>query len=327
MASVRILEYPLGTDFIRGPFMNSAIAACCLLLLSGAGLGPAPQKTIRSEVSLVDLYFSALDGRGNPVDGLKMEDFRVFENGMEQQIEFFSEAEKRTDAILTIALLVDTSRSVNDKLRYEIDTAAEFFREILRPDRDLALVAQFDSEVSLVRDFTQDQGALIRALEGLKAGTSTALYDAVYLIAAQKMRHEAGRRVMVVLSDGEDTSSLVTREEAIEAAQKSDCLLYGIGVQGSGTAGGFGPLKNMAERTGGAFFSPRARFDDIRETFLSIGRDLRGQYSLAYSPKDKRKNGTFRAIEIRCGTKGVRIRARRGYYAPEPARDGAEAAP
>jgi VWFA-related protein len=176
---------------------------------------------------------------------------------------------------------------------------------------------QFDSEVNLVQDFTQNQGSLVGALKSLRAGGDTSLYDAVYLAAEEKLRYEAGRKVMVVISDGEDTASIVSKEEAIEAAQKSDTLIYGIGVRGRRSLGGFGDLERFAEQTGGAFFSPRAEFKEIQETFRKIGRDLSGQYSLAYSPTDKRKDGTFRKIEIECNKRGIRIRARRGYYAPD----------
>jgi len=142
-------------------------------------------------------------------------------------------------------LIIDTSGSVKDKLRYEIETAAEFFREILRPGKDLALIIQFDSEVNLVQDFTQNQNDLVGALNSIRAGGDTSLYDAVYLAAEEKLRYEAGRKVMVVISDGEDTSSLVSREEAIEAAQKSNALIYGMGVRGRRSRGSFGDLKKF----------------------------------------------------------------------------------
>ncbi|MBN2318827.1 MAG: VWA domain-containing protein [Acidobacteria bacterium] len=297
------------------PAVTAGVVFLVLLLNGSTGL--PHQRTIRSEVSIVSIHFNALDKDDIPVNGLKAGDFQIFENGDPQAIEFFSETAKSEEVILTIALIIDTSGSVKDKLRYEIETAAEFFREILRPDKDLALIIQFDSEVNLVQDFTQSQDDLLDALNSIRAGGNTSLYDAVYLAAEEKLRDEAGRKVMVVISDGEDVSSLVSREEAIEAAQKSDALIYGIGVRGGGSRGGFGDLKKFTEQTGGAFFSPRAEFKDIQEAFQKIGRELRGQYSLAYVPTDKRKNGTFRKIEIRCKKRGVRIRARRGYYAPE----------
>ncbi len=298
--------------------VRAIIAWVFLLVLFAIGsTGLSHQRTIRSEVSIVNIHFNALDKKGIPVNGLKAEDFQIFENGEPQEIEFFSETAKSEEVILTIALIIDTSGSVKDKLRYEIETAAEFFREILRPEKDLALIIQFDSEVNLVQDFTQNQNDLLDALNTIRAGGNTSLYDAIYLTAEEKLREEAGRKVMVVISDGEDTSSLVSRDEAVEAAQKSDALIYGIGVRGRGSQGGFGDLKKFTEQTGGAFFSPRADFKEIQEAFRKIGSAIRGQYSLAYVPTDKRKDGTFRKIEIRCKKRDVQIRARRGYYAPE----------
>lgn len=298
--------------------LPAATAGVVILILFVVGsTGLSYQKTIRREVSIVNIPFSALDKDSVPVTGLSGEDFIVLENGEPQEIEFFSETAKSEEVILTIALLIDTSGSVKDKLRYEIDTAAEFFNEILRPNKDLALIMQFDSEVNLVQDFTQNHDDLVRALNSLRAGNNTSLYDAIYLAAEEKLRFEAGRKVMVVISDGEDTSSLVSKEEALESAQKSNALIYGIGVRGGRSRGSFGDLKKFSEQTGGAFFSPRAEFKEIQETFHRIGTDLQGQYSLAYVPTDKRKDGTFRRIEIRCNKRAVRIRARRGYYAPE----------
>jgi len=295
----------------------STIVCIVILVLSVSLFGLPPQATFRSDVSIVNINFNAVDKKENPVNGLEVSDFQIFENGVPQKIEFFSETGKREDVILTIALIIDTSGSVKDKLRHEIDTASEFLREILRPEKDLALIIQFDSEVNLVQDYTQNLNRLENALNSLRAGGETSLYDAVYLAAEEKLRYEAGRKVMVVISDGEDTGSLVSKEEAIEAAQISDALIFGIGVRGRQSRGGFGDLKRFCEQTGGAFFSPRAKFEEIQEAFRSIGKALKGQYSLAYSPTDQRKDGTFRAIEIRCKNRSIRIRARKGYYAPK----------
>jgi VWFA-related protein len=280
----------------------------------GKAADQQPQTTIRAEVGLVNIVFTAADKKGRPVPGLKADDFEVFDNRQPQKIEFFSELGKSSEVPLTIALLIDTSGSVKDKLEYEKATAAEFFKEILRPKKDLALIIQFDSEVNLVQDFTQSYEALLDALESLRAGNSTSLYDAVYLAAEEKLKYEAGRKVMVVVTDGDDTSSKVTKEEAIDAAQKGDVLIYGIGVQTEDSS--FGALKKFAEETGGAFFSPHAKRAEIQAAFRSIREDIQGQYSLAYS-LNGRKDGSFHTIDIRCKVRGVRIRARKGYYAPK----------
>jgi VWFA-related protein len=277
-----------------------------------------PQTTIRAEVALVNILFTALDKNGRPVRDLKVDDFQVFENKQAQKIEYFSDLGKGSDVPLTIALLIDTSGSVKNKLDYEKSTAAEFFKEILRPNKDLALIIQFDSDVNLVQDFTQKQEDLLDALNSLKAGNSTALYDAVYLAAEEKLKGETGRKVMVVITDGEDTSSKLRKEDAIEAAQRNDVLIYGIGVRSEEFGSNFGVLKRFADETGGAFFSPRSKLAEIQEAFRSIREDIQGQYSMAYTPSDKKKDGSFRAIEIRCKVGGVRIRARKGYYAPKP---------
>jgi VWFA-related protein len=273
------------------------------------------QPTIRAEVNLVDIIFTATDRKGQPVRDLKAEDFQIFENRQPQKIEYFSDLTKGSEVPLTIALLIDTSGSVKDKLDYEIATAAEFFREILRPNKDLALIIQFDSDVNLVQDFTQNQQDLLNALKSLRAGNSTSLYDAVYLAANEKLKNEIGRKVIIVITDGADTSSKIRKEEAIESAQKCDALIYGIGVLSEETD--FGVLKKFADETGGLYFSPHANFREIQGAFHAIGEELKGQYSLGYTSTNKNKDGAFRAIDLRCKVSGVRIRARRGYYAPK----------
>jgi VWFA-related protein len=289
-------------------------------MLMGAASSPAaeqePQTTIRAEVGLVNIVFTAVDKKGQLVPGLKAENFEVFDDRQPQKIEFFSELGKTGEVPLTIALLIDTSGSVKDKLEYEKATAAEFFREILRPQKDLAMIIQFDAEVNLVQDFTQSHEALLDALDSLKAGNSTSLFDAVFLAADEKLKYETGRKVMVIVSDGEDTSSKVRKKEAIEVAQKSDVLIYGIGVQTQGA--NFGDLKDFAAETGGAFFSPRARPTEIQSAFRSIREDIQGQYSLAYA-LNARKDGSFHTIDLRCKIGGIKIRARKGYYAPKVA--------
>ena len=276
-----------------------------------------PQTTIRTEVALVNVVFSATGRNGKTISGLKAEDFSVFEDKQPQKIDYFNDWTKGSDVPLTVALLVDTSASVKSKLDYEKQTAAEFLKNVLRKNMDLALIIQFDSDVNLVQDFTQDLDRLTAALDALQAGNSTALYDAIFLAVDEKLRQEIGRKVIVVITDGTDTSSKVAEREAIEAAQRSDVLIYGIGVRGD-VLDSFGVLKKFAEETGGSFFSPHARLPEIRAAFRSISEDLQGQYSLAYRSTNPKRDGAFRSIELRCKVPGVRIRARKGYYAPKP---------
>ena len=293
-----------------------------MILLGGTKALPAaaqaqiPQTTIRAEVPLVNIIFSALERDNRPVPGLTMDDFLVFEDRKPQKIEYFSQLTEGSEIPLTIALLIDTSGSVRTKLDDEKQTAAEFLRSILRKSKDEALIIQFDSEVRLVQDFTDDTERLVRALNSLEAGNSTSLYDAIYLAVEEKLKGEVGRKVIVAITDGDDTASKLKKEDAIEAAQRSDVLIYGIGVRSREFGANFGVLKRFAEETGGGFFSPQARMTEIQAAFKAIGEELKGQYSLAYTPENRANDGTFRAVEIRCKRKGIRVRARRGYYAP-----------
>ena len=293
-----------------------------MILLGGTKALPAaaqaqiPQTTIRAEVPLVNIIFSALERDNRPVPGLTMDDFLVFEDRKPQKIEYFSQLTEGSEIPLTIALLIDTSGSVRTKLDDEKQTAAEFLRSILRKSKDEALIIQFDSEVRLVQDFTDDTERLVRALNSLEAGNSTSLYDAIYLAVEEKLKGEVGRKVIVAITDGDDTASKLKKEDAIEAAQRSDVLIYGIGVRSREFGANFGVLKRFAEETGGGFFSPQARMTEIQSAFKTIGEELKGQYSLAYTPENRANDGTFRAVEIRCKRKGIRVRARRGYYAP-----------
>jgi Ca-activated chloride channel homolog len=296
-----------------------ALVLAGLALSSSTGLQAFieedPQATIRAEVALVNVVFSVTNSNGVPIRGLKAKDFQILEDKQPQNIDYFSELGKETDIPLTIALLVDTSASVKDKLDFEKTTAAEFFTDVLRPKKDLALIMQFDSDVNLVQDFTQDKGALIKALKSLEAGNNTSLYDAIYLAAEDRLKKEVGRKVMLVISDGEDNGSKIRKEEAIEAAQRNDVVIYGIGVQTEEKAN-FGVLKSFAKETGGAFFSPRASLGEIKSAFQSIGRELQGQYSIGYISTNKKRDGSYRAISLRCKAGDVRIRVRKGYYAP-----------
>lgn len=303
--------------------ITRSVFALAMLSLTMAAELPNPQQqvqvprtTIRSKVELVNVVFAATDRDGKMVSGLKAEDFQVFEDKKPQTIDYFNDWTKDTEVPLTIALLIDTSASVKSKLDYEKQTAAEFFRSVLRKDRDIALIIQFDSDVNLVQDFTQDAGRLEAALDSLRAGNSTSLYDAIYLAVNEKLNQETGRKVIVVITDGTDTSSKMKEKEAIEVAQRGDVLIYGIGVRDE-YGESFGVLKRFAEDTGGSFFSPSARLAELRTAFRAIGTDLQQQYSLAYRSTNEKRDGSFRSIDLRCKVPGVRIRARRGYYAPK----------
>ena len=273
------------------------------------------QTTLRAEVTLVNVVFTAMDRSSHPVRGLTINDFQIFEDKKSQKIEYFSSLGSGSETPLTIVLAIDTSESVKDKLDFEKATAIEFFKEILRPSKDFASIIQFDSDVDLVQDFTQKQDDLVNALNHLEMGNSTALYDAIYLAANEKLKKAMGRRVMVVITDGEDTASKMRKEDVIEAAQKNDVLIYGIGVHSENFKSNFRVLKRFADETGGAFFSSRARHAEIQAAFRAIREEIQGQYSLAYTSANKKRDGSFRSIKLRCKVPGVQARTRRGYYA------------
>lgn len=304
----------------------------CLVLLSGIGhagaqsAGPlsvetrsreqqnTPQALYKARVDLVNVIFTVTDRSKKFVNNLTQADFEVFEDGVAQQIQYFSNFSKTGEVPLTIALIIDTSGSVKDKLQFEIDTASEFLRNVLRPNKDLALLMQFSSEIELVQDFTDNIALLEKGLDSLRAGGGTALYDAIYLAVTDKLRREAGRKVIVVLSDGDDNESKVKKEEAITASQKADVLVYGIGVKGDFRAN-FGVLKEFARETGGRFFVAKVKLDELQSAFREINQDLTNQYGLAYSSTNQKQDGSFRKIEVRCKRKNLLVKARTGYYA------------
>ena len=277
----------------------------------------SPQVLYKARVSLVNVVFSVTDKKKRFVNKLTESDFEVYEDGIKQNIDYFSNFSKTGEVPLTIALLLDTSGSVKDKLQLEIDTASEFLRNVLRPSKDLALLMQFSSEVELVQDFTEDVGKLESALNTLRGGGGTALYDAIYLAVEQKLKHEAGRKVIVVLSDGDDNQSQTSKNEAITFAQKGDVLIYGIGVRSDAFRADFGVLKDFAKDTGGRFFRAKANFRELQAAFQEINQDLKNQYGIAYSPANAKQDGTFRKIKVRCLTKSYTVKARSGYYAPK----------
>jgi VWFA-related protein len=285
---------------------------------------PEPQQTtIRAEVALVNVVFTAVDSRNRAVPGLRAEDFLVLEDRATQTIKHFS-AFSRGDVPLTIALLIDTSASIRDRLDDEKQTAAQFLRSVVRKEKDSALLVDFNSEVKLVHDFTHNPEDLIAAMRPLRAGGATALYDAVFLAADEKLKGRTGRKVIVVITDGDDTASNAHQEKVIESAQKHDVLIYGIGIRSANYDANFGVLKRFAEETGGRFYPSRPTLGEMQTGFQRIREELQNQYSLAYTSTNSARDGAYRSIQVRCRRGEVRIRTRRGYYAP--AAPGASAA-
>ena len=279
---------------------------------------PVQDSVIRAEVDVVNVLATVRNKRGEYVQGLTLDDFEVFEEGIRQQLQFFHYESGETARSLTIVVLIDTSGSVKDELRFEQQAAAEFLRATLREKKDLAAVLQFDSEVNLVQDFTFDLHKLESQIYDMKPpGGATKLYDAVVIATEDLLRHEVGRRVMVVLSDGADTQSYYRSSDAIHAAQQRDVIIFGIGVRSREHHADFDQLRTFAQATGGQFFKSHADLERLREVFEKINQEIKNQVSLGYVSNQTRRDGQFREVEVRVKKPGLKVTHRKGYYAPD----------
>jgi Ca-activated chloride channel family protein len=290
-------------------------------------------QAIKLGAALVTVPFNVTDKKNAYINTLAKTDIDVLEDNKPQQIFSF---ERQTDLPITIAMLIDISGSEENTLPIEKNAGSRFFSKVLRANKDLGAVVTFENEALLIQDLTPDAGKLQRALgkvrpavvsasSGGVTGTppiidsgagSTALYDAVYSVSSDLLRREAGRRVIILITDGEDTSSKLKMREAIERTWRSEVIIYSIGI---GEFGGINSsvLKKMAAETGGRAFFPR-REVDLDEAFSQIDEDLRQQYILAYQPTNEIKDGSFRTIQVKVkDRKDVTVRHRRGYFAPK----------
>ena len=281
---------------------------------------PADDQTISVNVDLVNILFTVADKKGKFVTNLRKEDFRVFEDEKSQAITNFS---SETDLPLTIALLVDTSGSIRDKLRFEQEAATEFFYSTLQRNKDKALIISFDSGVDLLQDFTDNPEKLAEAVRKIRAGGGTSLYDAIYLAVTQKLAGQHGRRIVILITDGDDNSSRVSLTETLEAAQKNDVTIYAISTNSTAYFGskeqerGDKTLKKFSEETGGKPFFP-LKIQDLASSFLDIHDELRSQYQIGYRPSNGKMDGTFRRIRVDIADKRFKARARTGYYMEKP---------
>jgi VWFA-related protein len=305
-----------------------------LMLLGGGAVAPAlAQETpspgqrpeqgegppIRVFVEEVTIPFIVTDNRNRLITDLAKDDFEVLEEKQSQEITSFA---RETGVPLRIGLLVDTSNSIRDRLDFEQRAGAEFLRNVLRPGMDKALLGSFDSMAELLQDFTDDLDQLIGAIQMMRAGGGTALYDAVYYASRDRLMVEAPlesgfRRALVVLSDGEDNQSRFSRLQTLEIARRAEVTIYTIStnIRGIRTPGDK-VLEEFSEETGGRFFRPFS-WDDLDEAFNAINAELRSQYTVSFRPTTPR-DGQFHEIQIVPKQKGLRVRARRGYFATEP---------
>jgi VWFA-related protein len=274
---------------------------------------------IRKRVDEVNVVFTVTDKRGHFVKDLTQNDFRVFDDSKPaESVRSFS---RETNLPLRVGLLIDASNSVRDRFKFEQEAAIEFLNQIIRRKYDQAFVIGFDTTPEVTQDFTDDTEALSHGVRILRPGGGTAMYDAIYFACRDKLLKEdksqvATRRAIILLSDGEDNQSRVSREEAVEMAQRAEVILYTISTNTSGLKlRGDKILEHFAEETGGKAFFP-FKIQDVADAFSQIQDELRSQYAVAYKPADFAPNGKYRKIEIMADNKKYKVRARKGYYAP-----------
>jgi VWFA-related protein len=293
--------------------------------------------TIKVDVNLVNLLCTVRNKNGGLIGNLEQRDFTVFEDGKQQEIKNFS---RETDVPITIALLVDVSESQERLIEVERRAAHDFFTHVLRK-KDEAFLISFGAEAELLQDSTNSPELLLDGLNHLRLSVpsvglhpgpvptannqaGTILYDAVYLAADEKLKGDVGRKAIVVITDGVDTGSRISRDKSIEASQRADTIIYSIfyqdiaaygGVFGGG-GGGEAELRRMSGDTGGRVFHVDRRYT-LEDVFKDLQDELRSQYSISYSSTNTKHDGGFRKIEIRVAGKENKVQTRKGYYAPD----------
>ncbi len=298
---------------------GGAVAATAQTVPLPAGTVQGHATDLTADVVVRADYVTVLtavqDMTGTPVGNLSNEDFELYEDG---QLQTLTRVGRQDDQPLRLAMLLDISASVRNRLRFQQEAALDFFRRVLQP-KDRAAFYAFNHDVYLRQDLTADLAALESAVRGVEARGATALYDAIF-IAARRLEHEPGRRVIVVVSDGQNTVSRVTRERAIEEVNRTDAVVFGIcPVIRTAYDDFLAPPDNdfelLCRQTGGRVFLVTS-LPELAAGFAQLESELRAQYVLSYYSSNEARDGKFRQIEVRVKRPGVVVRARRGYYAP-----------
>lgn len=301
------------------------------------------QATIVRNVNLVEVLFSVVTKKEKLITDLNKDNFKVFDDGQQQEIADFAQP---TDLPLRIGMVLDTSNSIRERLKFEQDAAIDFLFNALRRNRDQAFLMTFDDGPQIIKDFTGDGGELRDTILKQRAGGGTALYDAVYAASNHLLNssplpsgpNPEVRRVLVVISDGDDNSSNKSRGEAVDAAQRAGVIIYSISTSTEWVSPeedkdpqkrvmrkyekneGDQVLEQLALETGGRVFFPY-KVDDLGQSFLDIGDELRHQYALAYNPAGRAADGKYHTIKVQVDRKDLIVRARKGYYSiPIPAK-------
>ena len=342
--SHRYLLAPAAAVFFAAAVLSTvALAQDSSSPQSGAGQQSDTEKsdaTIRANVNLVGVFFNVKDKHGALIPNQTKDDFELFEDGKAQSIKYFT---AESNLPLTLGILIDTSGSQVRVLDMEKEVGGAFLRQILS-DKDLAYVMDFDVQAELIQDYTRDVHRLQAALNkvkinsGFSSGASgipglgqgpvpvqnapgTVLYDAVYLSSHDMLSKEVGRKAMILLTDGEDEGSKLKINDAIEAAQKSDAIIYVLLCADRGFYGGFGmgysgesEMRKLTEATGGRVINVGNKFDKLKEAFDQISSELRSQYNIGYTSTNTAFDGGYRKLLIK-NKQGYKIQARAGYYA------------
>jgi VWFA-related protein len=293
------------------------------------------QQVIRLGTQLVNVLFSATDKKNRYINDITQEEVTILENGQPQQIFTFK---REFDLPLTMAILVDTSGSERFVLPQLKEAGAHFINSVIRTGKDTAAIIKFEGEATLMQNLTSNKERLRQGLDevaytappggGIYGGTTppinggsrqggTSLYDSVIAACGDLLAREAGRKTIVLLTDGEDTTSRLKLADAINEALRAEVVVYAIGIGDPGYGINEGVLKNLCEATGGRAFIPKGA-RDLDDAFAQLERDMRQQYLLAYEPSNDAPDGGFRKIEVKVANrKELKIRHRRGYYAPK----------
>ena len=305
-----MFRHPASTSLLIGAVLASALSA-----------QTQQRPSFRSGVDVVSLNVTATGPSNSYVTDLTWDEFMVYEDGVQQEVTFFT----RTQLPIALALLIDTSASMEDRLQ-TAQQAAVGFTSRLRPE-DMAEIIDFDSRVEILETFTNDRDSLERAIRRTSAGGSTSLYNAIYISLKElkKVRaqtfEDVRRQAIVVLSDGEDTSSLVDFDEVLELAKRSETSIYSIGLRSryKRSRRGFQEadfvLRQLSKETGGRAFFPQS-IGDLTTIYERIADELSNQYTLGYTSNNPRRDGMWRRIIVRVDRPSVAARTKQGYYAP-----------
>ena len=281
--------------------------------------GQEGQTSFTLDVTRVNILFTVTDKKGRFVTDLGQNDFQIVENKKPQIIQQFA---AESDLPLRLAVLVDTSNSIRTEFKFEQEAAIRFMQSVMRPKEDRMMLVSFDSAAELVCDLTDNLKDLEKGIKGMRPGGGTSLYDALYFAAKEKLMmdrpRDKFRRAIILISDGQDTESRYTRDQALEMVQKADTVIYGISTNTTRDAlDGDQVMRYLAEETGGQAFFP-FKVEDLDQSFENIANELRHQYNIFYRPEPLKADGLYHPVTVKVKTrKDLVVRARKGYYAPK----------